>query len=78
MPLRCPACQSKEFYVVVERNWSFRVESVGFSDVAASNLEDEISGKSLVCDDCGFNGWVDEYHLAKSGVITLISDESDE
>ena len=75
--LKCPACQSEEFYVVIERTWSFKVNAVGLSDVIPGLLEDEVAGKSLVCDDCGFNGWIDEYHLLKSGVVTLTQEDEE-
>lgn len=76
MSKRCPECKSDKFYLVVERTWSWKVSDVGLSDVSPeSQLDDELAGKSLVCDDCGFNGWIDEYHLANSGVVLSLEDK---
>jgi hypothetical protein len=78
MSLRCPACKSEQFYLVVEHTWSFKVESIGTDGVTPGEKHDAIGGKELVCDECGFGGWLDEYHHVKSGVIPLDFDKKEE
>ena len=79
MALKCPQCASKEFYLVVEPNYSFKVNAVGLEDVVPGEFYDEVTAKSLVCDECEWSGWINEYHMTKSGVILSVKqDEEDE
>ena len=71
MSLRCPACKSDRFFLVVEHTWSFKVDSIGMSDVIPGEKEDGLAGKTLVCDECDWGGWLEEYHHIKNDIIPL-------
>jgi len=58
--MNCPFCGSEEFYLVIEKQVSFKVESIENNKVNAGGIHDTINGKSLVCDDCGFSGWLED------------------
>jgi hypothetical protein len=55
---------------VVEHTWSFKVESIGTDGVTPGEKHDAIGGKELVCDECGFGGWLDESLFSKLSVFS--------
>ena len=71
----CPGCGSKEFYLVIDRNWSFKIKDIGTSGVTPGPLTDQVTGKGLVCDDCGWETsgekWLEKYFMAKYGIPIL-------
>ena len=71
----CPGCGSKEFYLVIDRNWSFKVKDVGTDGVIPGPMTDQIAGKALVCDTCGWETsgdfWLFEYFAEQYGIPTL-------
>ena len=64
---KCPMCNGSSFYLVVEITYSSKVKDIRDGKVIPFPCEDTLTGKSLVCDDCGFNGWIDEYKHYKNG-----------
>lgn len=77
MSIRCPVCGSENFFLVVERQWSFKINSIGLEDVVPGELYDEFPGKSLVCDDCGLNCWLEQYNHIVRKIIPMTKEDPD-
>ena len=78
MAIKCPRCHSKEFYLVIEPVYSFKIKDIGLEDVIPEKFEDECTSKTLLCDECGFSGWINEYWLVKHGVVLTFDWEEKE
>jgi len=78
MAVKCPSCQSEEFYLVIEPTYSFKIKAIGLKDVIPEKFEDECTSKLLACDSCGFSGWINEYWLVKHGVVMFIGEDEED
>lgn len=77
MSVKCPKCK-KPLYLLVQTKHFFGVKDVSLSDVIPDEKVDEEKSYVLNCLDCGWNGWVDDYHEAANGIIRLFRKEKND
>lgn len=67
MSLKCPCCQSEEFYLCVDFTYSFKIKNIKegmVNPLAPEELAPE--SKYLICDNCEFSGWIEDYFEERS------------